>query len=413
MRRCHSLIYYSLTPIRWLGLLFLRGLAFVWPRDGHTVVIGGWAGEFYIDNPKYLLEYLLEQTNLRLFWVGKPELLERLPKHPRLRAVRKDSLKAIWRLLNSKFWVCCQAIHVDLTSLPLLGRGVCIDLWHGIPIKYIGFLTPASKIHGKKASLMGRLNMMISQNLKSWLVVSNDTMADILTQGVPARYSASRILRVGTPRNDFLLNNASNHLLIRRLREKYSALFGFDSEKKIVLYLPTWRASGKDVFSFYSQSDAMQEEIAAILMRNDAVLIEKHHWGTYARYPNTGSSKCSIVITASQQYDVNVQELLLISDLLISDYSGAYIDFALLKRPVVHFAYDLEEYQQSDSGMAYDLRDVAAGKIVRDCDSLAQEMDRLLEKPLFNPADGFAQLVEYERGNSCERIARFMLVGQT
>ena len=403
-----SPFFYFSSLFKVLALVVLRAVAYFWPRNSKLIVIGGWRGELYIDNSKYLLEYLLEHTEFEVVWVGKEHICNQLPKHERLSFVVKDSLSALWCLLNARTWICCQSINADLTSLPILGRAVCIDLWHGIPIKYVGTKTPNIINAGVKASLLGCLYQKVAFNFSSWLVVSNSKMVNILCEGISTRYDKKRVLRIGTPRNDFLIQHADDKELQLKIREKYSKLLGFDSNRKIILYLPTWRMCGDDVFTFYNQSCEVQEKWKNMLDENHSVLIEKHHWGTYARYPLPKNSTCSIAISASQQNQIDIQELLLVADMLISDYSGAYIDFALLRRSVVHFAYDLEKYVSEDSGLAYNLHEVAAGPIVSDVEQLESAVGQLLKHPMFTPAKGFADLVEYEKGVSSARIVDFI-----
>ena len=215
-------------------------------------------------------------------------------------------------------------------------------------------------------------------------------------------------LPFGTPRNDFLLNNRDNIDLQRNLREKYARLLGFDPSRKIVLYLPTYRSSGKDVFAFYDLKEPESAAFAKILDDNNAVLIEKHHWMTYVQHPLPPTPSFSIVIPGDWQNSVDTQELLIAADILVSDYSGAYIDFGLLKRPCIHFAYDLEEYRDRDSGLAYDLNQVAAGPIVKTLPDLLETLSKLLARPEFSPAPRYHEIVEYENGHSCEQLARFM-----
>ena len=404
----HLFSFYIIKTFRLFGLILLRGIAFLWPRSGKEIVIGGWCGELFIDNPKYLLLYLLENTDYKITWIGKSAIVSQLPSHINLRFARMGSLYAFWRLLNARTWICCQAINLDLTSLPILGRGTCIDLWHGILIKLIGESTPKLKSLNLRTSYFAELYHKMTQQLDSWVAVSNERMVDILCQGEPSRYKSSRILRVGTPRNDFLINNSYNEKVISALRHKYASILGFDENRKIVLYLPTWRMRGDCVFAFYNQKSNVQEDWKKMLESHDAILIEKHHYGTYARYPLLKDSICSIAIPASLQNCVDVQELLLIANVLISDYSGAYIDYALLRRPVIHFAYDLEEYSTADSGLAYNLYDVAAGPIVTRLSELKTMVCQALTTTEFHPAKGFDRLVEYETGNASAKITDFI-----
>ena len=387
--------------------VFLRIFANIWPRRSYYVVMGGWSGELFIDNPKYLLLHMLEHTNFHITWVGCKDIINKLPKNDKLSFANKGSLAAFWALINANTWICCQSVASDLTWLPILGRAKSIDLWHGIPVKFIGNLTPKIKNQVVEKSLWWSIYHKIVSNPLGWLVVSNEQMIDILCDGVPSRYSRSKILRVGTPRNDFLINNANNTSLISSLRKKYSDLLGFDISKRIVLYLPTWRMNG-DVFAFYRLPEDEQVAWKKMLASENAVLIEKHHWGTYVKYPDIENAKCSLAISSELQKDVDVQELLLITNILISDYSGAYIDFALLKRPVIHFAYDFEEYSNEDSGLAYNLRDVAAGPVVYDVVDLKEKVRQALKKPEFLPAGKFDQLVEYEKGCASSHIVRFI-----
>lgn len=391
-----------------LGRLILRFVSYLWPKDSKLIAMGGWAGELFCDNPKYLLMYLLDHTDYHITWIGKEEVRARLPKNNKLAFARIGSLQAFWRLLNARTWFCCQSISTDLTSLPILGRSKCIDLWHGILIKKIGVMTPSWRKSDLHASFLGKLYQKLGMNLQSWVVVSNHVMANILCDGVPSRYARNMVLSVGTPRNDFLLQNGNNVVLRKSLRKKYASIIGFDPERKIVLYLPTWRMRGDFVFTFYNQKVSEQDRWKEMLASANAVLIEKHHWGTYAKYPVLKNSHCSLAISAEQQVDVDVQELLLITDVLISDYSGAYIDFALLKRPVVHFAYDLDEYMSDDSGLVYDINDVAAGPVVRSLDELRVQVQKALTVPKFLPACNFASLIEFEKGVASAKIVDFI-----
>ena len=166
-----------------------------------------------------------------------------------------------------------------------------------------------------------------------------------------------------------------------------------------------------DVFAFYKLSGEDQGEWKRVLDSFNAVIVEKHHYGTYAKYPLLEGSKCSIAISAELQKAVDVQELLLVADILISDYSGAYIDFGLLKKPVVHFAYDLNQYCTVDSGLAYDLKDIAAGTIVSTSNELMTRIKEILITPKFLPAKSFHELVEYEKGCSSIKLCNFIAEG--
>ena len=164
---------------------------------------------------------------------------------------------------------------------------------------------------------------------------------------------------------------------------------------------------GDEVFTFYSLPSLKQHNISELLGKFGAVLVEQHHYMTYKNTPPKASS-CSILVTSDLKPLVDTQELLLITDILVSDYSGAFIDFSLLKRPCIHFAYDLNHYIKEDSGMAYDIRDVAAGPIVRNFSDLMEGIAEALGNRLFSPSRGCKELTAFEDGRACERLLTFV-----
>lgn len=403
-------IRYLVKSLTLVPIVACHQLTKLIPRDRKRVCIGAWFGNLYADNPKYFAEYLLENSDFEITWIGNESVRKQLPQNSRMHFARKGSLHAVFELLRAKFWICCIFCVHDLTSLPVSGGAVCINLWHGIPVKRNGFYTAQN---GKRSSVqklfasLERIYANVISGEKEWLLVSSNEMANIQLNGYDI-FSKDRLLRIGTPRNDFLLNNKMNTALKHHLKEKYSALLGFNADKKIVLYLPTWRMSGKNVFCFYSLDTDKQAEIKALLDSHSAILIEKHHFHTYELHPTTNKSICSTVITTEQFDKTDAQELLLCADIVISDYSGAYVDFGLLERPCIHFAYDLDEYSNSDAGLSYDLNNVAAGPVSTTLEELLRAVQNSLDTGEYMPSSGYCRLVEFETGTSCKNLLAFM-----
>lgn len=121
------------------------------------------------------------------------------------------------------------------------------------------------------------------------------------------------------------------------------------------------------------------------------------------------ADKCSRILSYSGHDDIDVQELLAISDILITDYSSCYFDFLLLNRPVTFYAYDLEDYRSNDRGFYYDYEAITAGPIVRDVNHLIIEIEKYLRDPT-KDADKRKKKCEmfhkYRDGKSCERTFR-------
>ena len=175
------------------------------------------------------------------------------------------------------------------------------------------------------------------------------------------------------------------------------------------MYFPTWRERSNTLFSFFGLTKEEQLTWKQTLELENAVLIEKYHRASFERLPPPQESLCSCVVKAEQEKFVNAQEMLLMADILISDYSGAYIDFSLLQRPVIHFMYDFENYAHHDFGFSYDMNTVLAGRRVDSVADLREELIKQLRHPEFHPMRGLKELVHYEQGRACELLTKFIL----
>src|SRR5690606_34899616 len=109
-------------------------------RNDKQVLFGNWCGDAYSDNSKYLFQYLLDnRKDLKLIWIGKDSTKGKLPKSGNVVFINKASLKAIYYILTSKFVFVTQGLGNDLSKyLSAFHKSIKIQLWHGVPIKYIG-----------------------------------------------------------------------------------------------------------------------------------------------------------------------------------------------------------------------------------------------------------------------------------
>ncbi len=400
--------HYVISAIKAFLAIPIIILAHIMPRSRKRLVAGAWNTTLYADNPKYFVEYILNNANVQVTWIGSPSTEKLLPCYSNLSFARFGSTKATWAIMRACACVYSHDPAKDITSHPIRGLAKSINLWHGIPLKLLGDLSP-NNVGGLHENFLGRLYLRMMTGRHDWFSISSPKMGSILSGGFPFLFSNSKSLPFGSPRNDYLIQEKNNEGLKQRLREKYANLLGIDPSKKIITYLPTWRSrEGAEIFTFYGLNEADASKVSATLDNADATLIEQHHFWTYQKCSPPELSKCSTVITFEQKALVDAQELLLITDLLISDYSGAYIDFGLLERPCIHFTYDLTEYRNNDSGLAYDISEVAAGPIVRTLPELLSTLSEQLAHPVFQPAPHFKELVKYETGHACEQLASFM-----
>ena len=97
------------------------------------------------------------------------------------------------------------------------------------------------------------------------------------------------------------------------------------------------------------------------------------------------------------------------TDILISDYSGVFLDYCILDRPMIHFAFDYEYYRDIDSGLYYDIEDFSGGAITKSFDETCKEIESIL-----SGKDNYAdkrhyvrnKYLEYEKGKASEIIVK-------
>jgi len=388
-------------------------LAWVVPRDRGLCVAGAWMGEMYGDNSRYFVEYLLSHSAKRVVWIGNAFVRDRLPRHPRLAFAQRGTWRAAWSALRAKCWIVVQG-PLDIGHSGLRGNAVVLNFWHGLAFKRSG-ATRADGTGGRPKiwPLKTRIVRALTRRKDDeagWTSVASMLGGRHLAEAFPQYFSTDRLLPFGTPRNDYLIRNRDNESLRRELKARYCRMLGIPADRRIVLYLPTFRKSGARTFSFYALSGKVRDEIANLMRNENAVLVEKHHFLALRENPppRDASADWNAVVGEGLSRDILTQELLLATDVLVTDYSSVFIDYCLLDRACIHFVYDLEEYRTNDSGLAYDPEEVGGGPCVRTAEELPAALKDALAAKHGYPRPGYAGLVEFERGNACEQIADWL-----
>ena len=123
------------------------------------------------------------------------------------------------------------------------------------------------------------------------------------------------------------------------------------------------------------------ERIQTLCEKWDFYFVIKKHF--YHKEEKEAIEKYSRILDVSNQvYDT--QELLLETDILITDYSSIYIDFMLLNRPILFYAYDYEQYLQEDRQMYFIYDEVTPGPIVKDGGQLVDALEQSLSGKQFD-----------------------------
>ena len=211
--------------------------------------------------------------------------------------------------------------------------------------------------------------------------VSSENVADIYARNFYV--DKSKVKPFGVPRNDFYDEEHLSDAYLSELRESFERDYPELKDKKLVLYAPTFREDPKNnaVFDYFDIEKFLNE-----LGDEYALAIRLHP--NYKRFCDEEHNIDLEDLT--NRYDIinftgfkDEQKLLLLADILIADYSSIMVDYTILKKPVILFAYDLEVYLSKERGFYFDYKEMVPGKMVSNMDELIdsiKEEDFRLEK---------------------------------
>ncbi len=381
-------------------------LSFIIKKDCKKIAIGSWNGQLYADNSRYLLEEMLKQldSSYTFFWIGEREFLADMPKDERICVLKKDTLSTILKLMSCKYFFCSQLIMVDICNYNIYHGGTLVLLYHGFPIKKIGGDKIGEK-RPKKRTYLRRVNQCFRVTYNYFLASSKLHEKILLSAFSDIGCNNNTVLRTGTPRNDFLLSLSDADK--QELSAKYKRLFNISLEKKLVLYMPTFRRSAKHNESlFYRRNADEHQRLIDILSKYDYVLIEKAHFaeGCLVKEKSLHYEEKNYVYVNKK---VDPQELLAAADVLITDYSSCFVDYLLLDRPIIHYLYDYDFFKNVDSGLYFSKDEFACGEIASDYDQLLDALECVLAgKDSFQNHRKMMRkrFLEYETGNASNSI---------
>lgn len=318
-----------LTSIKTLIKVCIKRVLYYCPIQKDKVVFLNFYGRGYGDNPKYIAEEILRQKlPWKLIWLvrGRPEI----PAY--IKAVDMDGLPAFYELSTAKFIISNCKNNIPLTFLSRKKKKqFYLQTWHGdFALKYIEKEIEESFSPGYLAI------SQIDSAATNAILSGNRQFSSILRTSfwLPKQ---CEVLEYGAPRNDLYFRG-------EELKNRLKLELGFSDNDMIILYAPTFR----DDFDF-SCYNLDLERLRKALPQSDEIT-----WKIIVRLHPKVSSEVRAFYYSDYIIDGSVysdqQELCLISDYLITDYSSIMGDFLLMKKPVFLYVPDLEKYANKSVG---------------------------------------------------------------
>lgn len=282
----------------------------------------------------------------------------------------KKNIKILFKFL--KLYSTSKIVFVDdyyhmLSYVKKKKEVKIIQLWHACgAFKTFGY----SRL-GKDSSLN---QSSPNHRQYDYAVVSSKDVAYCYAEGFGI--STNKILSLGSPRCDRFTDEAYKNYFLKKFNSENPEL----SDKKIILFAPTFRGGGQGN-CYYPIEKFEADKIFEALPEEYVVVCKMHPY--LSERPKCSEKYSRRLIDMSDRYDIN--DLLFVTDILITDYSSVIFEASLLNIPMLFFAFDLDEYCKSRDFYC-DYKSFVPGKIVTSTDEIAasvlkNDMKQELVKP--------------------------------
>lgn len=363
------------------------------PKKNDLIIFESFNGRQFSDNPRAIYEYMQQHhPEYRMVWsVDKRHKLKF--SEYELDCAVKFSLKWLFLLPQAKYWV-------TNSRFPLWFRKskdtVYLQTWHGTPLKKLGTDIEAVKMPGTETN---EYHQNFLKEAKKWdyLVSPNKYSSDIFKKAFGFQ---KEMLESGYPRNDVLVT--MNH---RQAIEELKVKAKLPLNKKVILYAPTWRDDQHHDIGSYKFDIRLDLAQLKESLGEDHILLLRYHYLVAENINLNGYEGFAYDFSSYS----DIRDLYLMSDVLITDYSSVFFDYSILKKPVLFYVYDIENYRDHLRGFYFDLESDSPGPLLRTSEEVVGEL-LLLQKEgyqatekLMSFHDRFAYL---EDGKASERVVQ-------
>ncbi len=322
--------------------------------DEKVILFEAYKGEKYTCNPKAIYEEIIKDSRFDdyiLIWLFKePENFQDMKALERAKLIATDSAECYEWYAKAKYIVT----NSMATKVGRLRKEqIYIQTWHGTPLKRLGFDLYTEK--GNSLNSLEEIGTRYSIEAKkiSYMI----SPSKFTTEKLDSSFKLSQlnkkaeIVETGYPRNDYLINHKQED--IEKIKRKLG-IRAEDKNKKIVLYAPTFRDNNHKSGVGYTYDLGFQIENLKKELKDNFIILFRTHY--FIENSIDLSKHEDFIINATDYPEIN--DLYLAADLLITDYSSVFFDFATLKKPMVFYMYDLEEYRDDIRGFYLDIEEL-------------------------------------------------------
>lgn len=332
------------------------------PKQKNLYIFGAWFGQKYSDNSKALFETAIKGNSIKSVWITKNKEVYNLLKKQGKPVEMASSLRGIWLQCRAKVAITCTG--KDDFNSKLLGSAYHIELWHGVGGgKTVGF--DDAVYRSQMDNIRGRYYRRIEKYpyRNSYFTCTSNVMKEVFMGAF--RLPESHYFMAGQPRNDMFydINYQIRTIDVSKLKGR-----------KVITYLPTHRKAGTESIDCSKLFDL--KVINDFCKENGCIFIIKKHF--YHKHEIEQLSGFDYILDWTSYIEIDTNELLIVTDYLITDYSSVATDYLLLDRPVIYYCFDLEHYLKEDRDVYWDYDSITPGTKAHNFDELRKSLVEIL-----------------------------------
>jgi len=374
--------------------ILLGVFSYLIPKNQHQILLGSAYGLSFQGNSKYFFLYLIKNRDNnkfnRIFWITRSKKIYNSLKEKKLPVLYLYSFEGFVAVLRSYFLVTSHTIR-DVSFAPtLFGRFNKIQTYHGLPLK-----GGSPKIKEIWPRPIGRRLLMKDRDSYKLRITTSE-----VTRKLAQKYRKYPNFKItGYPRNDVFFNESY-------LFEDFKNKLNLEQYDKVILYAPTFRDEPSLKVPFTIEFLNKLNEYLS--QRNYVLLLKNHIEGDV----DLGIKNFSNIFDISNKVD-DIQDLLINTDILMTDYSSVALDFVLLEKPMIFYPFDFSEYSKNRPwNMNY--FEFLPGPFARSEDELLDQL-KSIEQFFHNPdyqakfQKFLTDIHKYKDGKSCERLYHLLV----
>ena len=301
-----------------------------------VILFEAFGGRNYTCSPKAMYEKMItmkEFQDYEMVWAFVEPEKHEVAEFKNLKIIVTKSEEYYEYCAKAKYWIVNSIMPEEIDKKE---DQVYVQCWHGTPLKRLRYdievngatLNTIEEIKKRNDIDAKRFDYFISPSkFCTEKFISAFNLKNLGKEDI--------IIEEGYPRNDSLFHYTEKD--IKRIKKKWN----IPEDKKVIFYLPTFRDNQHESGVGYTYNLGIDFDSLKEKFQDEYVILFSPHY--FVAKQVDVSKYEGFVINVTENDDIN--DMYIVSDIIMTDYSSVFFDFANLKRPMLFYMYDLDIYK--------------------------------------------------------------------